>query len=235
VVSLLKLQRIIKFQFRRLVRKNPSLTYFEFRFVRPRPKLLVRRDTDILIEGYPRSANTYTVLAIRQSNPGIVIANHLHAAAHVKLAVGYEVPVLVIIRDPDSAVRSLLVRRPDIHPKHAFIDYADFYSEVESLKESLVLAHFSTAVEDIEAVVRKINERFGLLLATEGLRESQGEVMNSIIQANRYANGGEVNPRSIPAPSVERNLYKEKISFDSCEDARLAAVSIYRRLLEHSI
>lgn len=67
--------------------------------------LLVNEDTDIVIEGYPRSANTFAVAAfeIAQGKPS-KIARHTHAIAQLKRAAALKLPTLVIIREPEQAI-----------------------------------------------------------------------------------------------------------------------------------
>ncbi|MEW6059376.1 MAG: hypothetical protein AB1551_04425, partial [Actinomycetota bacterium] len=84
----------------------------------PSPTLAVARwqghgeplgpSTDLVIEGYPRSANTLAVSAISAAQPGpIRIAHHLHAPGHVIAAIRRGVPVLVLVREPEEAVIGL--------------------------------------------------------------------------------------------------------------------------------
>nr|MBA2566441.1 hypothetical protein [Thermoleophilaceae bacterium] len=58
---------------------------------------VVRPSTRVVIEGFPRSANSYTFLAFRGWNPGVRIGHHLHTPLQVTLAVRLGVPCAVLI------------------------------------------------------------------------------------------------------------------------------------------
>lgn len=69
----------LRFQARVTISHYPWL-YFPIQRLRPqRRDLVVARDTEIVIEGYPRSANTFAVAAflLAQGRP-VKIAHHLH-------------------------------------------------------------------------------------------------------------------------------------------------------------
>jgi hypothetical protein len=69
--------------------------------------LLVSEKTDICIEGYPRSANSFAVGAFQhaQKHP-VRVAHHTHIPANVMRACERGIPTLVLIRDPTDAVVS---------------------------------------------------------------------------------------------------------------------------------
>jgi len=117
----------LRFQARATISRYPWL-YFPIQRLRPRRRdLVVARDTEIVIEGYPRSANTYAVCAFlfAQQHP-VRIARHLHVPAQVIQAVRWGIPTLILIRKPQDAIASLLVREPMLFAKRAINDYICF-------------------------------------------------------------------------------------------------------------
>ena len=77
---------------------------------RRRREFLVSPSTDLVIEGFPRSGNTFAVAAFVLSQPRPVrIAHHHHVPAQVIYAVKRGIPVLVVVRKPDDAVLSLVM------------------------------------------------------------------------------------------------------------------------------
>ena len=81
-----------------------------FPLFRPRPAfddLLVTRSSDLCIEGFPRSGNSFAVGAVEhaQSTP-IQIAHHTHVPANAMRACEWDIPTLVLVREPKDAVIS---------------------------------------------------------------------------------------------------------------------------------
>ena len=71
---------------------------------------LVSAQTDLVIDGFPRSANSYTEAAfeVSQQNLGLNIVSHSHAAAQILESTRREIPTVLLIRNPDDAVASFL-------------------------------------------------------------------------------------------------------------------------------
>ncbi|MBW2123995.1 MAG: hypothetical protein JRH07_19420 [Deltaproteobacteria bacterium] len=122
----------------------------------------MRKDTEIVIEGYPRSANTFAVAAflLAQGRPAR-IAHHLHVPAQVIQAVRWGIPTVVLIRRPEDAVLSRLVRRPNLSAETALRDYIAFYRTIAPYREGFVVAPFDEVINNFGQVVARVNGRFG--------------------------------------------------------------------------
>jgi hypothetical protein len=121
----------------------------------------VTSTTQLVIEGFPRSANTYALAAFRCSNgPDPRVADHLHAARSVQLAVRRQLPCVVLVRDPVDACSSLIQRQP-VLPRTALAAYVRFYSQVIAVADRVVVSDFPTTTGDFGSVVRELNARFG--------------------------------------------------------------------------
>ena len=134
---------------------------------------------DILIEGYPRCANSFAVRALMYNNGwrGIRIATHSHSPSQVILARKWNIPTLVLIRDPDDAVPSMLALAiqsekmdPEIMSSKDWIRwikyltkrYERFYSSIEGIKQSFVIAPFDEVVENFDRIIERINKKYSV-------------------------------------------------------------------------
>ncbi len=117
--------------------------------------------TEAVIEGYPRSGNTFAVAAFRlaQERP-VQLAHHLHAPAQVLEGLRLGLPVTVLIRRPEDAVLSSVIRaRIDV--RSALHMYVRFYARILPWRQRIVVAPFPTVVSDFGSVIRSMNDRFG--------------------------------------------------------------------------
>lgn len=122
----------------------------------------VRRDTQLVIEGFPRSANTFAEVAFRLAQPDAVrTADHLHVSGQLARAVEYGIPSCVLVREPADAVRSLVIKYPHIRPVDALRSYRRFYEQSLRYTEHMVVATFDQVTCDFGAVTARINRRFG--------------------------------------------------------------------------
>jgi len=160
---------------RRAIATRPAL-YMPMRR-RAKPETVVTPETALLIEGFPRSGNTWTEAVIRQCAPeDIRLAHHSHAAAHVKHAVALGVPVMVLYRAPDAAVRSWLTLYNN-HPaaRDGYLDYLSFYRETLPLQgKGVLFFSFEDATQRTGAMVAALNAAFGLGLSEAGLDDEAG-------------------------------------------------------------
>jgi len=181
------------------------------------PSALVRRQTSkIVIEAYPRSANSISVRMFRAANPEIPrteITHHTHSIQTVKYALKWDVPVLVILRNPIDAVSSSMIAYGNVSDAMITIfitKYIDFHKWLPSHREEIVLARFEEVVGDgFRDVCLRINARFGTSFATDfDSRELRERTEERILQDSPKRE----RPANIPVPSEERSLLLEEIN-----------------------
>ena len=163
--------------------------------------------TDILIEGYPRSANTFAVSAfeLAQERP-VTVAHHLHVAAHVVAAVEAGVPVILLVRRPEDAIASVIARKPGVAPELAARTYLRFYEGVREVLDGCVVAEFGDVVGDFGRVTERTNRRYGTSFTPfEHTEENVTRCFARIEAQNRARAGGNLLAESAVArPSEER-------------------------------
>jgi hypothetical protein len=119
-------------------------------------------ETELVIDGYTRSATTFAVYALQLSQPKPVrLAHHLHAPAQLIAAARRGVPALVLIREPQGAILSQVVREPWVTVAGALIAYSRFYRCLLPYRDRFVIGEFEQVTNDFGAVIRRLNARFG--------------------------------------------------------------------------
>jgi len=168
----------------------------------------VCKTTQIIIEGFPRSANTWTVLAFKYAQPTPVkIAHHLHVPAQVIKAIKLKIPSLVLIRKPKDAVTSLLVHSPDISVWLALRAYMSFYNKLIHYRAGYVVATFEDATHHLDKVIEAVNTRFRTEFVPPRLSNRDVEIVfEQIDDENRRGNG--VEKRRLARPSSAKDAAK---------------------------
>jgi hypothetical protein len=140
--------------------KHPAAFYSLYRLARKDQGRVVTTETQLVIEGFPRSANSFARVAFnRAQNERVRIANGLHVPAQVIRASRWRIPTLVLIRNPRDAVLSFAIRDP-ISLNLALRYYLSFYETVEAYRDSYVLGLFEEVTEDFGRVIQRLNDRF---------------------------------------------------------------------------
>lgn len=141
--------------------KHPAAFFPVYSMLRGDSPQVVRPDTEILIEGFPRSANSFAVVAFRRAQRRKVrLANNLHVPAQVIRGAKWGIPILLLMRTPKDAVASLAIRDP-ISIERALKYYVSFYEAAAEYSDSYVLGLFEDVTSDYGTVIERINERFG--------------------------------------------------------------------------
>lgn len=138
---------------------RPSYLHYAHR---RHPPETIEPSTELVIEGFPRTANTFSVFAFQlaQQRP-VRVAHHLHAPIQVAAGIKMRIPVIVLVRAPADAVLSLVLRNPYLSIGRALRDYATFYERVLSIGNGYVVARFEQVTADLGSVIGCVNERFG--------------------------------------------------------------------------
>jgi hypothetical protein len=198
---------------------------------------VVSPEADIVIEGFQRSGNTFSVFAfeLAQEPDRVRVIHHLHAAAQVVAAARLGLPTLVLVRDPRAAVLSHMIREPCIRVGHAVAHWIRFYRAVLPYRERVVVADFSQVTTDFGHVIRQVNKRFGTTFREFEHTQANVERCFELTEERNRALFGRVNERYVARPSSERSAMKDGLqaSFDAPAVARLRehAYSVYHELI----
>jgi hypothetical protein len=118
-------------------------------------------ETELVIDGYFRSANTFSVYAFQLSQERPVrLAHHLHAPAQLIMAARRRIPALLLLRQPKDAILSELLY-DDVALPDALAAYSRFYTSLLPYVDSFVVGEFAQVTGDFGAVIRQLNDRFG--------------------------------------------------------------------------
>lgn len=182
--------------------------------VRPEKRAtLARPDTAIVIDGFLRSGNTFSVAAFTVANgEHLHVGRHLHGAPHILRAVRLGLPTVLLIRRPRDAIRSYLVRRPTLTPADAALEYLDLYTTTWRARDELVVGLFDQVVADFGAVIDAVNVRFGTSFARyEPTPDNEAAAFALVEEMNRRECRGEVVETHVGRPSAERERRKERL------------------------
>ena len=118
-------------------------------------------EKDICIEGFPRSANSFFSKAFQLHNPAAKAAHHMHAPLQIIKAIEYDIPCVVLIRNPIDAIASVLVVDRTLSTRFAIQSYINFYERIWPLRHDVVISDFKDTTKRPHQVVARINQRYG--------------------------------------------------------------------------
>jgi hypothetical protein len=155
---------------------NSSIIFFPLNSLTKGRKYAVTKNTDFVIEGFERSANSFSVRAFREAQvQPYSIAHHLHVPAQILFAIKHEIPVLVLIRNPVDAVlswksleletKNKLSISKDLTLVQLFKQYNNFYSTISPYRNKYVIGLFEEVTKDFGQIINRVNKRYGTSFA----------------------------------------------------------------------
>jgi hypothetical protein len=179
--------------------------------------------TQLVIEGFPRSGNTFAVFALRSAQPAPVeVTSHVHVPAQVKLAVRRQVPTVVAVREPLGTTSSLVVAAPHVPVERALREYVHHHRQLLPLQDGFLVVDFTEITSDMGAVTVAINERFATsFVPFDHTSEHEAAVFAAIEAHHQEVHGG--TEHVVARPSEQRRADQRRV-LDQLQGPELAAL-----------
>jgi hypothetical protein len=195
-----------------IVAKYPTIA---LPIARRRHGFPVDRGSDIVIEGFPRSGNTFAYTAFVMAQPKAVrAAGRVHAPAQLIAGARWGIPGLVLIRPPDETIPSFLIRHPRTGVRQAIRGWLRFYEPLRPYLGKLVVGTFARLTRDFGSVIERVNERFGTdFVPFQHTEENVRKVWEAIDcdYQVRVGEGAEFD-RTVARPSARREDLRRKVT-----------------------
>jgi hypothetical protein len=196
---------------------------------------LVDRSTDLVIEGFGRSGNTFAVVAFelaqgRQTK----VVHHTHAPAQVIRAVKLHIPVVLLVREPVATVVSHMLYR-EVSARAGMSAWVRYHTRILPYRSSLVIAPFEETTNDLAGVVKEVNQRYGTSFDEfRHTSDNVQRVFQRIEELNRRQYGRLTQTISRPNPERDdhKRLLLQEVLHDRLTALRRRAEQIYGLLLE---
>lgn len=173
-----------------------------------KPTLVSRPETDLVVEGYPRSGNTFTVdMLTLLTQERLRMAHHLHLADNVRLGAALGKPVVILIRDPESAILSFTIfsgKSVDLMAKR----YRAFYQDILAIDSGFCIVTFDEVTGDFNRVVQKINAATGLAIPQAADLPATEAAARARAQRRAKQTHGDKHVLRVGAPTPEREQLK---------------------------
>ena len=201
---------------------------------------LAEPDDEVVIDGYPRSANTFAcdAFSIAQGRE-VKMGNHFHSPAQFALAAKYRVPAMLVLREPVAAALSWVVfSEGTISAADTLRNYIQFHRPLVRIAGQFVIAPFEEVTTDFGQSIDRLNAHFGTAFARfEHTDESAAEIfqwMEHRLKQREIARGQDLKlRRNYPSEIKDRKRKEYAASFESPRVAGLRAEpdALYRELM----
>jgi hypothetical protein len=187
-------------------------------------------ETDLCIEGFQSSANSFVYNGFRILQPDLDIAHHTHSIANVRRAFSFEIPVLILFRDPVDVIPSMSSR---FHPslKASVNRYIHFYRFVLRNSSKVILASFEEVTTDFATTIRRVEQQTEMDFETFDVDEVRRQTVQHIRNWSKIR--GKEDQMSLPRQERESRKAELRARLPSVPRFE-EAQTVYRRLNELS-
>lgn len=164
-------------------------------------KQIVSAESDVCIDGFARSANTFAYHAFADANPGVRVAHHAHAPEQILRAVRRGIPCAVLIRAPlDTAISQVVMSAETVSPGLVLRAWCRFYERVAGVRDRVVICEFGEVLADPATIARRLNREFGTAFVGHSLDERERRELLERIERYNRNRGMQPEAYTVPAP-----------------------------------
>jgi len=217
----------------------PVVYYPIYALLKRNARQVVSEKTDIVIEGFPRSGNSFAVVSLKRSqNKPISVASHLHVAAQLVRAKRLNKPLVLLIREPLAAVSSLVIRDP-VGINLALRYYIQYYRSALKAIDYPVVVEFSEMIQCYPRVIQSVNDKFGTSFQLPHSSDAWTQGIFEAIDSNykRVTSGQDVD-LATSSPNTKKEPHKqliEKTIKDRHPELLAQACEIYHSVLNRRL
>ena len=217
----------LKFWLRSLVRKSVAIHSLTL-LLRGRKTVYSLLRTDIVIEGFPRSGNTFFVRLVMALHQDLRVGSHFHSISSLKFCVDRKIPCVVLIREPIESLSSLIIKkRQYLHRNdlatsvHSFIvDYIEFYEYAVRYKIPIMSFQIVTRNPKISIpIVQSVISKQEFVVIDEATISSAAISVKNELDLERIGslNANSSNRAKEDAKKLTHNLIRGDADFDRAQ------------------
>ncbi|AFZ44028.1 hypothetical protein PCC7418_1860 [Halothece sp. PCC 7418] len=199
----------------------------------------IEKDTEIVIEGYPRSGNTFASSAFRLAqNRPIKIAYRLHASTQLITAVHLKIPAIALIRKPEDAVLSWVIHRSHLTLEQAIKGYISFHEAILPHCNYFIIADFETVINNFGVIIRAVNKKFDTTF--QEFVHTEENVQKCFIMIDNFyreSGRGKISNNIVARPAQERNeakiFLRQRLKAPNLQSLMGKADALYEQILQY--
>lgn len=229
IVGKSKFLERIRFSIKDLIinRESLYLPYSRFKS----PYFTVNKNSDITIEGFMRSGNTYAYHQFIDVNKNLNIAHHRHSNAQITFSIRNKIPTLLLIRNPiDVLVSTYIFLHKRVPIKQIAKSWIKFHLPLISLKDKMVISDFNNTINNFGNSIEEVNNLYQTRFIIPKLER------NKTFQAIKD-NQKIPDFNQLPHPNEQTRYKKQKVKEAVIKDKELKSIlkeciNIYETFLE---
>jgi len=194
-------------------KSSDAITHaYSFLFQGSDNKSIISRRSDLCIDGPMRCANHYMLEIMSKYYPTLSIAHHYHSPGSIKLGIRFNIPSILVIRDPIDQISSSKVYLPNIGIDQLIFEYLHFLLSLSSYHKKIIVSDFSRTINNPISIVNEIQGRFKIFPKNKKIEMNDKDFIEAVTKRKEVLAS---QPSRSPFPSewreFEKSYVKDKV------------------------
>ncbi len=126
-----------------------------------RQALFTSAQTELCLEGFPRSANSYAYNAFSTANPAVSsYARHIHSPSQITEAARLGCATLLVTRPPEETIKSFMGHYKIEDLSLLLKGYISYYKAVLPVATNVVVSDFEQTTKNLNLAIQTLNSQF---------------------------------------------------------------------------
>ena len=178
------------------------------------PNSTFSNHTEITMDGFQRSGNSFGTYLFINSNKDSKIAHHRHINTQIIYSAKNEVPVILFIRKPiDTIISTYFFEDHQVSIKTIIKSWIDFHKPLIKYKKNMVISNFEKTINNFDEVIIELNNKYNTDFKIPNLKKENYKDYNEHLKNLQIERFGEVKLNRISVPN-ETRLRKKKYIID---------------------
>lgn len=206
------LGRMLRRRLRLLVSGDPRLYYYYARLAKL--PFQINDTTTVLVDSYPRSANSFFEAAFTKAHGGREsVAHHSHAAGQVLIGLKRNLPCIVLIRNPVSAIVSFYEMNEGSYSIDLCTsEYIKFYSSLEEHIDKIIILETQEIESRFYDLMKMLRERYGLSVEPYSIDAATRAELFQIVDETGLERNGHVERYSGSLNEIDKQNREEHLA-----------------------
>lgn len=150
----------LRFRLRHRLLNSPPIARRYMRRRQGYGPLVPNTASQVVIDGFPRSANSYAMFAfVVAAGSSVGFSGHTHSPEALLMGRNMGIPALLTLRRPEDCARSLLQHQTGIRPDSIFDAWSGFHQPFRQNCDGILIVPFEAIVQDFGQVLALLNSQ----------------------------------------------------------------------------
>lgn len=169
------------------------------------PHTTFSSSTEITMDGFQRSGNSFATYQFINENKDLNIAHHRHINTQIIFSAENNIPTIVFIRDPiDTIISAFFVQESAISFEIIIKSWINFYEPIMRYKNKIVVSNFDSTINNFDKIINQLNIKYDSKFVAPKTNNQTYKNYNKHIEKLQLKNFGKLDNNRMSKPNNAR-------------------------------